>query len=322
MLRFLIFGSGAVGTLLGGLLAKAGHSVVFVGRKWNVEAIRSRGIRISGVWGSHSIPPQPAFEKIEDIPNDLRLFDFIFLTVKAFDTLRAIEECLPVLQDVTQVISCQNGYGNCQAIAEKIGWNRTLGARIITGVEIPEPGIIQVTVHADAVRLGHYLREYPMSQLQGIALTLREAGIPTEATDQLEQFIWAKILYNAALNPLGALLGVTYGALSEEASTRTIMDRIIREAFAVTAAHGIRLFWETAEEYLQTFYTKMIPPTAAHYPSMLRDLQKGRMTEINALNGAVIQLGREKQIPTPVNDTLVSLIHFREIHSREQRKSG
>jgi len=72
---------------------------------------------------------------------------------------------------VTQVISCQNGYGNCQAIAEKIGWNRTLGARIITGVEIPEPGIIQVTVHADAVRLGHYLREYPMSQLQGIALT-------------------------------------------------------------------------------------------------------------------------------------------------------
>lgn len=317
MLRYLIFGAGAVGTLLGGLLAKAGHSVVFIGRKWNVDAIRARGIHISGVWGEHTVAPQPAFENVREIPADSRNFDHIFITVKAFDTPWAIAECLPVLGDATLVISCQNGYGNCQAIAERAGWHRTLGARIITGVEIPEPGTVNVTVHADSVRLGHYLREYPMSQLQGIALTLREAGIPAEATDQLEQYIWAKILYNAALNPLGALLGVTYGALAEEDTTRSVMDRVIREAFAVTAGRGIRLFWNTAEEYLEAFYEKMIPPTAAHFPSMLRDLQKGRMTEINSLNGAITSLGREKNIPAPVNDTLVALIHF-----REQRKSA
>lgn len=310
--RYLIFGAGAVGTLLGALLADAGHSVVFVARKWNAEGIRTNGVRIAGIWGERRVSPQPAFETVEDIPGNLRDFNRIIITVKAFDTDAAIQACLPVVQENTLVISCQNGYGNCQKIAEKIGWPRVLGARFITGVELPEPGVVQVTVHADSLRLGHYLREYPMPELEAIATSLREAGIPMEATDRLEQYIWAKILYNAALNPLGAMLGITYGELANTDSTRSIMDRIIEEAFAVTAECGIQQFWSSAEEYKNAFYNQMIPPTVAHFPSMLRDLQRGRRTEIDALNGAVARLGKERRVPTPVNDTIVSLIHFRE----------
>lgn len=312
--RYLIFGAGAVGTLLGGLLAQAGHPVVFVGRKWNAEGIQKNGIRISGVWGDHRISPQPAFETVQDIPNEQRDFDRILITVKAFDTESAIQTCLPVIGDNTLVISCQNGYGNCQIIAETIGWPRVLGARFITGVELSAPGVIQVTVHADSMRLGHYLCEFSLEKLEDIARTMREARIPVDATDQLEQYIWAKILYNAALNPLGAMLGVTYGSLAENDSTRTIMDRIIEEAFAVTSCCGIRQFWPSSEEYKNAFYNQMIPPTAAHFPSMLRDLQRGRLTEIDALNGAIARLGKERQVPTPVNDTIVSLTHFREKH--------
>lgn len=314
MIRYLIFGAGAVGTLLGGLLAHAGHSVVFVGRKWNVDGLRKQGIQISGVWGDYEITPQPAYESIPDIPTNQRNFDQIFITVKAFDTLQAIQTCLPIIQENTRVISCQNGFGNCQIISDEIGWHRTLGARVITGVELPEPGIVRVTVHADAVRLGHYKNEYSPDQLESITNPMREAGIPIEVTNQLEQYIWAKILYNAALNPLGALLGVKYGDLASHEHTRSIMNRIIEEAFAVTTQNGIRQFWPNAAEYQNDFYQKMVSPTAAHFPSMLRDLQKGRQTEIDALNGAISRLGKETKISTPVNDTIVSLIHFREMN--------
>ncbi|MGC9327450.1 MAG: ketopantoate reductase family protein [Candidatus Hinthialibacter sp.] len=312
MTRYLIFGAGAVGTLLGGLLAKAGHSVTFLGRPWNIEGVRRDGIRISGVWGEHEIPPQPAYEAVDDIPDDQREFDQIIITVKAFDTEKAIQSCLPVIHDATLVISCQNGFGNNETIADRIGWRRTLGARFITGVEITAPGVIQVTVHADSVRLGHYRREFPMAQIESIAHTLREAGIPTEATDQLEQYIWARILYNAALNPLGALLSVAYGELAGNPETRSIMNRIIEEAFAVTGKCGIQQFWPDAEAYQDAFYNQMLPPTAAHFPSMLRDLERGRQTEIDALNGAISELGQKTNTPTFVNDTIASLIHFRE----------
>ena len=312
MNRYLIFGAGAVGALLGGLLAKDGNPVIFVGRKWNVDAIRQKGIQISGIWGEHQTGPQSAYESIDDIPNDCRNFDIVLFTVKAFDTQEAIRKCLPVIHDRTVVVSCQNGYGNSQIIAEQIGWERTLGARVITGVELTQPGIVSVTVHADAIRLGHYANQIPMDRLESIAQPLQKAGVLIEATDRLEQYIWAKILYNAALNPLGAMLGVTYGDLANNPATRSVMDKIIEEAFAVTDRCGIQHFWPTAKAYKESFYNQMIPPTAAHFPSMLRDLQKGRRTEIGALNGAVCRLGKEKQVPTPVNDTITSLMNFRE----------
>ncbi|MBZ0258062.1 2-dehydropantoate 2-reductase, partial [bacterium] len=254
MIRTLIFGAGAVGTLIGGLLANAGHPVFFVGRKWNIDGIRSKGVSINGLWGDHRTGPLPAYESLDEIPENECVFDQVFICVKAFDTAKAIETCMPIIGDSTIVISMQNGYGNCQAIADAIGKERTLGGRFITGVELTAPAELNVTVHFDAIRLGHYWREFPLPHLQSFAMTLFEAGVPCEATEELEQFIWAKILYNAALNPLGALLGVTYGALAENANTRAMMDDVLDEAFAVTAAHKIPMFWQSADEYRQAFY--------------------------------------------------------------------
>ena len=297
---------------MGGLLAQAGHSVVFVGRKWNIEAIRQQGIRISGCWGEHQAGPQPAYETVDEIPAQQRAFDQIILCVKAFDTGRAIQDCLPLLGEQTLILSVQNGYGNCQTIADAIGWQRTLGARIITGVEISQPGAVNVTVHADSVRLGHYQNSFPMERLETFAQQMRDAGIPTEATDRLESYIWAKILYNAALNPLGAQLGVTYGALAENQETRSIMNYILDEAFSVIHSKGFPQFWPSAEAYRKAFYEQMVPVTASHFPSMLRDLERGRRTEIDALNGAICRLGAEEGIETPVNQTITALMHMRE----------
>lgn len=312
MIRTLIFGAGAVGTLLGGLLSSVGHPVTFIGRRWNTEGIREKGISISGKWGEQTVGAQTAFESLRDIPSDEQPFDIVFVCVKAFDTRNAIRELKPYLSESTLVISVQNGYGNCQVIAETIGWERTLGARIITGVELTAPGTISVTVHADSVRLGHYRNEFPIQHIESLAQSMREAGIPTEATEDLEQYIWAKILYNAALNPLGAHLGVAYGALAEHESTRQIMDTILDEAFEVLHAHEIRQFWPDADAYRKDFYGTMVPATAQHFPSMLRDVQRRKPTEIDALNGAISRLGQEKGIQTPVNDTIRALLRYKE----------
>jgi len=141
---------------------------------------------------------------------------------------------------------------------------------------------------------------------------LNTAGIPSAYTDDIEGALWAKVFYNAALNPLGALLGVSYGLLAEHEDTRGIMDGVIDEAFAVARAEGVRLSWPAAAAYRALFYERLVPSTIDHRSSMLQDLERGRRTEIEAINGEIWRRGRERGIVTPVNETLTRLIRYRE----------
>ena len=132
------------------------------------------------------------------------------------------------------------------------------------------------------------------------------AGIPAAYCDDIRAALWGKVLYNAALNPLGALLGVHYGALGEQAHTRAIMDAVIDEAFAVAGAEGVQLPWASAAEYRAVFYGRLLPSTFHHRSSMLQDLERGRATEIDAINGQVWQRGAAHGIVTPVNEVLTA----------------
>ena len=135
------------------------------------------------------------------------------------------------------------------------------------------------------------------------------AGVPAVVTDRLAALLWAKVFYNAALNPLGALLNVHYGALPDQPESRDLMDRVIDEAFAVAGAEGVALNWVTAADYRQEFYVRLVPATYDHRSSMLQDLERGRRTEIDAINGAVWHRGAARGITTPVNETLTRLVH-------------
>src|SRR5262249_53879596 len=128
-------------------------------------------------------------------------------------------------------------------------------------------------------------------------------------TDRLAALLWAKVFYNAALNPLGALLGLHYGALPESAHSRALMDGVIDEAFDVARAEGVSLPWSSAGGYRDEFYGRLVPATYDHRSSMLQDLERGRRTEIDAINGAVWRRGAEHGIKTPVNAALTQLIH-------------
>jgi 2-dehydropantoate 2-reductase len=170
-----------------------------------------------------------------------------------------------------------------------------------------------VTVIADPVLIGS--PDARDARRQGLATgwasRLSAAGVPAAATTTIAAELWAKVLYSAALNPLGALLGVTYGALAAEPDTRAIMDAVIEEAFAVARAEGVALGWPEAEAYRATFYGRLVPSTAGHRSSMLQDMERGRPTEIDAINGEVVRRGAARGIPTPTNALLTRLIRAR-----------
>ena len=128
------------------------------------------------------------------------------------------------------------------------------------------------------------------------------------------------MLYNCALNPLGALTNRRYGELTTESGTRAIVESVIHEIFGVLAARGVSLPWQDAAEYLEKFHTELIPPTAAHESSMLQDLRAGRPTEIEALCGAVERLAEEAGLKTPINSALATLV--REAESKEASSAG
>lgn len=320
-MRILVFGAGAVGSALGGLLARAGHAVTLLCRPHHMNAVRERGLRIRGLWGDHHVTAIEAAARVDDLGE--RAFDLILLTVKSYDTHAAVEALRLVARSDAAIVSVQNGYGNTQAIEAGLGRDRVFGARIITGIEQPEPGCILVTVSADEIRLGPPAGEPEwMPRAEQLAQTLRDAGIPAAATNQYREYLWSKIVYNCALNPLGALLRATYGEVVADSGTRALIDAIIDEAFMAAGANGIPMFWPSAREYRSHFYDELIPPTAAHYPSMLRDLERRGRTEIDALNGAVVRLAETRKIDVPVNRALTAMIKLRERTRQNEMKAG
>lgn len=311
-MRYLIMGAGALGSIFGGFLARSGQDVTFVGLDEHLQAMQSRGLTITGLWGEHHLTGLKAYYGCAGLTGT---FDAILLSVKSYITPQAIGQCLPFLDPAGLVVSIQNGLGNWEAIAAHVGWDKTVGARIIFGADIPQPGTARVTVYADQVLLGSPTGDVAVERIQPLVEDLNAAGIPTALSTAIEAQLWGKVLYNCALNALGAILDVPYGCLQEGAETLGIIQAVIHEIFAVAAAKGVKLPYADAAAYYDVLLAKQMPPTAAHHSSMHQDLSLGRRTEIDALNGAIGRYGRELGVATPVNDVLTALIKARERRS-------
>jgi 2-dehydropantoate 2-reductase len=183
---------------------------------------------------------------------------------------------------------------------------------VITGFEIVTPGHIKITVSADAIHLGAAVVGTIPPAVEALAAAIDLAGLPCLAVADIYQDLYAKLLYNCALNPLGAILGVHYGALVESEETRTVMDKVIEETFAVIRALGGKTPWADADAYKKVFYERLVPITYDHRPSMLQDLENGKPTEVEALVGYVSTQGRSTGVPTPACDLLSSLVRFKQ----------
>jgi 2-dehydropantoate 2-reductase len=300
-MRYLIVGTGALGSVFGGLLQNSGQDVTFIGRGGHFEHLRRQGLTIDGIWGEFRMGPVAAAVGDPAVPD---LYDVILLCVKSYDTAAACQRVRGRLAPQGLIISVQNGLGNLESIAQVFGAERTIGARVIFGA--------RVTVYAAPVLLGTMDPESPRAALALVAEDLSRAGIPTEVVTDVVPHLWDKVLYNCALNPLGAILSAPYGALGENPQTRELMRLIIAEIYQVARAKGVELHHADAATYFRHFLENLVPPTAAHWPSMWQDLQAGRRTEIEALNGAICRYGQETGVATPYNESVSRLIRFLE----------
>jgi 2-dehydropantoate 2-reductase len=303
-MNILIFGAGAMGSVFGGFLSRE-HKVTLVGREQHMRVIAERGLRISGIWGEHRFTRLSALTSVEQIPEHER-FDLIMITTKSYDTAKAVEEVAPLVDERTAVMSMQNGIGNEEVIARAFGKRRTIGGMVIFGARLPKPGHAEVTVYASECLVGE-LEGGASERADKIAAAFTRAGIPTRASDDIIRDKWLKAFYNIALNPLSAILRVPYGRLGEMPETLSIMRAMLKEAFEVANALGIRVAC-TWEEYYEHLLRDLLPPTAKHISSMLQDMERGKRTEIDYMNGAVVRLGRELGIPAPVNETVTEIV--------------
>lgn len=309
-MNILVMGAGAVGSVFGGFLAKAGHQVCLVGRERHMAAIRETGLQIEGIWGEHVVRNLGTSTTIGDVPPEP--FDLVLITTKSYDTGEAARQVLPVITGKTLVVSLQNGLGNVDVISDIVGPHRVVGGTLIFGVEHVAEGRVKVTVFGGNVMLGSQGSEIDTSRIVKIADAFTEAGIPAEATREIQKFIWGKVLYNCCLNALSALLEVSYGRLSEFAEAREIIAVVIEEVFTVAKRQGVTLAWDSPSEYQRHLFGQLVPATYSHHASMLYDVRHGKRTEIDSLNGAITRLGTEMGLRTPVNQMLTRLVKAKE----------
>jgi 2-dehydropantoate 2-reductase len=309
-MKVLVVGLGAVGTVFSCFLKEHGHRVAGLELEPVAEIIGRQGVRVTGIWGDHAAKLDELATSAEQIPD--RDFDLVIVTVKSFDTEQVSAQIAELLGPNTYVFLAQNGYGNYEAAARSVPEEKIILGRVIFGAETLGPGSSAVTVSADDLVLGSPKNLIDHRVLEGFAMMIDDSGISAQASERVMEYVWGKIIYNLALNSLGAILEVNYGKLAEIEHSRILMNSIIRETFAVLQAMGQRTLWPDAEAFIHDFYNRLVPTTAAHHASMLQDIRRGRKTEIDALNGAIVELGRKYGIATPVNEVVATLVKAKE----------
>ena len=299
-MKFLIFGTGALGSLLAARLAQD-NDVTIIGRAEHIKAIRKHGLRVTGKTELCQTKLR-TMTNIEDSP----IPDAILVTVKAYDTHRAVAS-LARFYHSSSFISLQNGLGNEEVMARHA--KKVLGAVINQGVTLLGPGEI---FHAGtgSTEFGLYSGT-TIEDVAPIVSSFKKAGMPASIVDDIRTHIWLKAVLNAAVNPLTALLRIKTGKLLDGGPLETAIRSIVLESVAIAKSSDTHL----DEEEVLKIIRRVIEATQANKSSMLQDLEKGRRTEIDAINGAIVEIARANDVPHPVNALLTNLIRAAETNS-------
>ncbi len=309
-MNIVVFGLGAIGTVFACSLKSAGHSVYGITKESYLKEVVGKAFEIRGIFGKKKADLDGIFSECDALYG--KEIDLVVLSVKSFDTEKAVYDLKKIISKNTYVVLAQNGYGNYEVATKVLGKEHVVLSRVIFGARLLERNVAEVTVIADDVVIGQPDGAIPEDRLIELAMVFSNAGIPTRFSKNVYSLLWDKILYNCALNPLGAILGCNYGKLAELNETKAVMNQIIFEIFEVANKSNLPLLWDTPQKYLNHFYNNLVPPTKNHYPSMYYDLKSGKKTEIDSLNGAIVQLGRQHNVSTTVNEVITNLVKAKE----------
>ncbi|WP_292887934.1 ketopantoate reductase family protein [Methanobrevibacter sp. UBA212] len=311
-MNVLVIGAGGVGIGLATSVASQGADVSIYARGETAKAIKENGIKRTGLFEHYEIKDVAVYETYEEIPK--KHFNYIFIASKTTandDIAENLNRNRDILKPTTRIIIFQNGFGNDEPYLRYFTSEQVFCGRVITGASRPERHISEVTIKTD-ILLGSLQGENPEC-LREIADLISKSDVNCEITREIDRYLWAKMLYNCTLNPLGAILDKTYGQLTESPYTLEIMNNIIDEIFEVINASPYETLWQSSEEYKDIFYSKLVPDTYNHYSSTHQDIQRKIPTEIDSLNGKVIQLGEANNINVNTNKVIYNLIKSIEI---------
>jgi 2-dehydropantoate 2-reductase len=311
-MKVLIYGGGAVGLGIASLLLKSKDQVDIVARENTVSTLRKHGLVRTGIWGDYSAEPAAfgSYTSLGEIGE--KTYDYILVCTKSFDSSNAAKDLSQydsLFGEKTKIVLFQNGWGNAEIFLSFFDKERIYNARVITGFSRPKENVVTITVHADSIHIGSLFNK-DLECIEKLCQSIDKGGIPCEATHEIEKDLWAKMLYNCALNPLGAILDVPYGELAEHESSRIIMKGIVEEVFEVIKVAGYQTHWQSPKDFLKVFYKQLVPDTAKHKSSTLQDILAKKKTEIDALNGAVIKLAEKHKVHVPYNLSVYNIVKF------------
>lgn len=305
----LIIGAGAVGVAMAASLASEEMEVAVLSASPTADAIEKNGVKRCGIFSEITIPTGvvKVYRRYEEIKTG---FNYVIISSKTMANAEIAAKLAAnrdIIAENGKIVIFQNGWGNNDEYLKYFDKSKVYNARIITGFQRVTPENSKVTVHTAPILLGSL---YGMDNevMAPLANAINHSGIPSEVSADIGKALWAKMLFNTTLNPLGAILNVSYGELSESEHARMIMDSLIEETYAVLAAEKYETFWETADEYKEVFYGKLVPDTYKHRSSTLQDIEKKQKTEIDTLNGCIIRLANKNGIDVPTHNMIYKLI--------------
>jgi len=294
-MKVCILGAGALGCLLGGLLAKSGNEVVLVGRGSHLKTIIKQGLRVRGLMEFTVFPEVSS----SPVPSDI-----ILLTVKSYDTGSAAS-IIP-LGDNTPVLSLQNGLGNEDVLAAALGPERVMGGATSCGAEQIAPGEVAYNGIGETV-FGELTGKHSR-RVHDIREMFELAGMQSRLDADVSKIKWEKALVNVGVNPVTAVLKIKNGDLLRGGLIRLCRDAL-REAHAVAVKEKVNV--APVSDMEKKLY-RVVEATSPNYSSMAQDLIKGKRTEIGALNGKVVELASRHDLMVPVNQTLTTLVRYLE----------
>ena len=297
-MQICILGSGAMGSAIGGILAESGQAVLLIDSwKEHVDALNSTGLKLTEKSETRVIRVE-ATTQLQAVARA----ELIVLLVKSYHTVDTLRRVQSFIAEGTPILSLQNGLGNEDKIAEILGAGRVLGGVTHSGSVLLGPG--EVSFGRDRTGIGE-MQGGLTDRVRDIVGIFNRAGLETEASDNILGMIWDKLLVNVAVSPTSAITGLTHGQMQRVEILKATALEAVEEAFRVAAAAGVEI---SLTDPAEAWNKAMAGLSPRHKSSMLKDLEQKKQTEIDVINGAVVDLGTKYGVPTPVNRTLVSCV--------------
>ena len=298
--QIAIVGAGAVGGYFGGMFARAGAPTVFIGRKHFANAVNTKGLILDKLHGQERIGARATVEM--DAVRDCSL---ILFCVKANDTSATATQMAPFVRPDATVVSLQNGVDNAGQVRAAANVE-AVPAVVYVAVSVPESGRVKHLARGDLI-IGP-----PSEKTRELADLFVRAGIPCRLSDNIEGELWLKLLRNCALNAISAMGRARYGQIAQHTNAKQLMQSIVDEVLAVARAAGVVMPGIHDRESGMASAMELAMQMADAFSSTAQDLNRGRPTEIDALNGYIVRRGTELGVPVPVNHALFTLVKLAE----------